>query len=399
MIKGYVNTADLQIYYEDSQTSLEPILFLHGNNEDHTYFKTIRGYFENNFRLIFIDSRDHGLSSKSDDNLDFEVMANDVYEVIKKIELNKINIVGFSDGASVAIQFTLNHPELVKSLILVGSNYNVKGLKKEVLNKIKKDYMKNSLLASINEKEKDLKKKNLLMLKHPNFHELELKKIKCEVLNVFGSNDCIELEHSKRLTNLLNAKEIVFENASHDLILEYPDLFAERVITFLRTRTMKYCSQEIGLIEFDSSDNFLNYLDYKDEVVQKAMDLKIDFKNIEEFEKYFKTVNYEQRLTIVDLISMRRIGFIGLINDELVVRIFSSFREKGYGYKAIKVFADYLKSKRYSFIHINVIESNKPLENLIKKCGFNKDYLDKTIISKRTNDVITLHSYVFRLDK
>ena len=59
----------------------------------------------------------------------------------------------------------------------------------------------------------------------------------------------------------------------------------------------------------------------------------------------------------------------------------------------------YLKNKGYGFVKINVVESNKELEKLIKKCGFVKDYLDKTIISKRTKDVITLHSYIFVLDK
>ncbi|MBQ9730623.1 MAG: alpha/beta fold hydrolase [Bacilli bacterium] len=399
MIKGYVNSSDLKIYYEDSQTSLEPILFLHGNNEDHTYFKTIREYFENYYRLIFIDSRDHGLSSKSDDNLDFEVMAKDVYEVIKKINVNKLNIIGFSDGASIALQLTLDHPEIVNSLVLVGANYNVQGLKKDILNKIKKDYMKNSLLASINEKEKDLKKKNLLMLKHPNFHELELNKISCNVLNVFGSNDCIEIEHSKKLSTLLKAKEIVFDNASHDLILEYPDLFAERVKTFIRSNENCFINDDVGLVNYEYIDSFINYLDYKDDLVKKAMDLRLEIKNINEFEKYFQSINYEERLTILDLKNYQRVGFIGLVNGELVIRIFSSFRKKGYGFKAINTFIKYLINKGYSSLRINIMESNKNLENLVKKCGFNKDYLDKTIISKRTNDVITLHSYVFRLDK
>ena len=50
-------------------------------------------------------------------------------------------------------------------------------------------------------------------------------------------------------------------------------------------------------------------------------------------------------------------------------------------------------------VDVKVVEGNKELEKLIKKCGFIKDYLDKTIISKRTKDVITLHSYIFVLDK
>ena len=163
MIKGYAYINDLKIYYEDSQTELEPILFLHGNNEDHTYFKTVRGYFEDSYRLIFIDSRDHGLSSKSEDNLDFEVMANDVYEVLKKLNIKKTKIIGFSDGASIALQLSIDHKEIVDELVLVGANFNPQGMKKETLKKIKNDYLKNSLLSSINEKEKDFSFSNLFL--------------------------------------------------------------------------------------------------------------------------------------------------------------------------------------------------------------------------------------------
>ena len=399
MIKGYAYINDLKIYYEDSQTELEPILFLHGNNEDHTYFKTVRGYFEDNYRLIFIDSRDHGLSSKSEDNLDFEVMANDVYEVLKKLNIKKTKIIGFSDGASIALQLSIDHKELVDELVLVGANFNPQGMKKETLKKIKNDYLKNSLLSSINEKEKDLKKKNLLMLKHPNFLEIELEKINARVLNIAGSNDCIELEHTQKLTSLLKAKEIIFQNATHDLILEYPDLFAEKVITFFKIRDALKVNEYIGLLNYNQDDSFLNYLDYKDEEVQKYFDIQIDFKNKEEFINYFGMISYNEKLTIVDLVNMRRVGFVGLINNELVLRIFNPYRGNGYGYKALILFIEYLKEREYKYIHINILETNRYLEKLVKKCGFVKDYLDFNKISNRTKDVITLHSYVFRLDK
>ena len=54
-----------------------------------------------------------------------------------KLEINKIKIIGFSDGASVAMQFSLDHKEMVDSLVLVGANYKVDGMKKDTLNKIK----------------------------------------------------------------------------------------------------------------------------------------------------------------------------------------------------------------------------------------------------------------------
>ena len=398
MIKGYAYIDDLKIYYEDSQNSLEPILFLHGNNEDHTYFKTIKDYFINDYRLIFIDSRDHGLSSKSEDNLDFDVMSNDVYEVLKKLEIDKVNVIGFSDGASIALNLALNYPSLIKRLVLVGANYQVDGMKKETLKKIKNDYIKNSFISPFSEKDKDLKKKNLLMLKHPNFQEFELEKIKVHTLNVFGSNDCIEKNHSQKLSKLLNAYEIEFKDASHDLILEYPDLFAERVISFFKINSNKN-NQELELVEYNQIDSFINYLDYKDEKVKKALDINGDFKTLDDYLNYINDINYQEKFTIVDVLNMRRVGFVGLVNNELIIRIFSSYRNKGYGYKALQIFFKYLKNKGYDFVKISVVESNKELEKLIKKCGFVKDYLDKTIISKRTKDVITLHSYIFVLDK
>lgn len=398
MIKGYAYINDLKIYYEDSQNSLEPILFLHGNNEDHTYFKTIKDYFINDYRLIFIDSRDHGLSSKSNDNLDFDVMSNDVYEVLKKLNINKINVIGFSDGASIALNLALNHPSLIDSLVLIGANYKVDGMKKETIKKIKNDYLRNSLLASVSEKDRDLKKKNLLMLKHPTFQEFELEKINVPILNLFGSNDCIEKSHSQKLSRLLNAFEIEFDNATHDLILEYPDLFAERVISFMKIKSLK-TNNDLELVEYNPIDNFINFLDYKDESVQKALDVKIDFKTIDDYIKHINKKEYQEKFTIIDTLNMRRIGFVGLENNELVIRIFGAYRNKGYGYKSLMLFLNYLKNKGYSLVKVFVVDGNKELEKLVKKCGFVKDYLDKTIISKRTKDVITLHSYIFVLDK
>jgi pimeloyl-ACP methyl ester carboxylesterase/RimJ/RimL family protein N-acetyltransferase len=398
MIKGYAYIDDLKIYYEDSQNNLEPILFLHGNNEDHTYFKIVKDYFANDYRLIFIDSRDHGLSSKSDDNLDFDVMSNDVLNVLKKLEINKVNIIGFSDGASIALNLALNFPSLINSLVLVGANYKVEGMTKETLRKIKNDFVKNSLKAPFSIKDKDLKKKNLLMLNHPNFQEFELEKIKISTLNMFGSNDCIDKSHSQKLSKLLNAYEVEFANASHDLILEYPDLFAERVISFLKINSFK-TNNELEFVEYNKTDNFINFLDYKDKDVQKALDVKDDFKGVEDYSNYINEINYQEKFTVIDVLNMRRIGFIGFLDNELIIRIFRPYRNKGYGYKTLQLFLKYLKNKGYKFVKVNVVEGNKELEKLIKKCGFIKDYLDKTIISKRTKDVITLHSYIFVLDK
>ena len=104
-------------------TFATPIVFLHGNGEEHGIFGTIidevcsRGYI-----AIGIDSRDQGLSTRGTATFTYEQMAEDAYVVLKQLGVSSAHIVGFSDGAILGLLLARDYPDVVASLVSIGAN-------------------------------------------------------------------------------------------------------------------------------------------------------------------------------------------------------------------------------------------------------------------------------------
>lgn len=106
-----------------NSTNAAPIVFLHGNGEEHGIFGTIidevcsRGYI-----AIGIDSRDQGLSTRGTATFTYEQMAEDAYVVLKQLGVSSAHIVGFSDGAILGLLLARDYPDIVASLVSIGAN-------------------------------------------------------------------------------------------------------------------------------------------------------------------------------------------------------------------------------------------------------------------------------------
>lgn len=104
-------------------TNAAPIVFLHGNGEEHGIFGTIidevcsRGYI-----AIGIDSRDQGLSTRGTSAFTYEQMAEDAYAVLRQLGVSSAHIVGFSDGAILGLLLARDYPDVVVSLVSIGAN-------------------------------------------------------------------------------------------------------------------------------------------------------------------------------------------------------------------------------------------------------------------------------------
>lgn len=232
MEKGYVLSDKVRIYYEDSKTLGETILFLHGNGEDSSYFNCVKDLFIKKYHTVFIDTRNHGESDIVEKDLNFNDISNDVIAVLKYLNIDKVNIIGFSDGASTALTIACNY-NIAKSLVLVGANYRVDGMKDETINLIKAEQELLKIKRFFSKEKRNQYRLNKLMLTYPNFDEELLKNISVPTFNIVGDNDCIKLEHTKSLTSILKSKENIFGKATHDLIKEYPLDFYEVVDEFI----------------------------------------------------------------------------------------------------------------------------------------------------------------------
>ena len=120
---------DISLYYQEKGDQ-EPFILLHGNGEDSSYFKNQIEYFSNRYRVIALDTRGHGKSPRGTKPFTIEQFSCDLYDFMSGLEIPREVILGFSDGANIAMKFAIKYPNMVKSLILNGGNLNPKGVKR-----------------------------------------------------------------------------------------------------------------------------------------------------------------------------------------------------------------------------------------------------------------------------
>ena len=137
---------DIKLYYQEKGTG-EPLILLHGNGEDSSYFKNQIDYFQNTYRVIAIDTRGHGRSPRGDAPFTIEQFACDLYDFMQEHRISNAIILGFSDGANIAMRFAIKYPDMVKGLILNGGNLDPSGVKRTTQIPIEIGYKIESLFA------------------------------------------------------------------------------------------------------------------------------------------------------------------------------------------------------------------------------------------------------------
>ena len=110
----------IEIHYRETGEGF-PVVFVHGYTGNSRNWALTIPALREEFRTISVDLRGHGLSGRpaSEDDYALEVMASDVYELLKALEVSECILVGHSMGGMVSQLLTLDHPEVVRALVLV----------------------------------------------------------------------------------------------------------------------------------------------------------------------------------------------------------------------------------------------------------------------------------------
>lgn len=197
---------DISLYYQE-QGEGEPLFLLHGNGEDGTYFANQISFFSDRYRVIAVDTRGHGKSPRGTAPFAMEQFAKDLHSLIEKLQIQRGIILGFSDGANIAMKFALKYPDQVKALILNGGNLNTKGVKRSIQIPIEIGYRFAKLFAGKSEKAKSHMEILGLMVNEPNIKPEELCVIQVPTLVIAGTKDMIKTAHTKLIADHIpNAK-------------------------------------------------------------------------------------------------------------------------------------------------------------------------------------------------
>ena len=108
-----------------------PVLLLHGGFGNANYFgDLIPVLVAHHYRVIAMDSRGHGRSTRSDAPLSYRLMAQDVIGLLDHLKVPKVYLVGWSDGGIQRDSISaIDHPDRLAGLFAFGANADVSGLK------------------------------------------------------------------------------------------------------------------------------------------------------------------------------------------------------------------------------------------------------------------------------
>lgn len=110
---------NLKIAYTDSGVGDEVLLFVHGLGSNHKAWNKNIPVLKKHFRCIAIDLPGYGQSSAGEFSYSMSFFSEILRMFIDKKGLKKVHLVGHSMGGQISISTTLNHPDLVNSLILI----------------------------------------------------------------------------------------------------------------------------------------------------------------------------------------------------------------------------------------------------------------------------------------
>ena len=118
MTKEIIN--DICINYE-LEGEGKTIVFVHGLSDSLTYWKVLSENLKNDYQTLIYDLRGHGESTDDDKNTTIDLYQEDLYQLLNALNIEDAVFIGLSLGGNVILDLAVNHPEMVKGLIVMSS--------------------------------------------------------------------------------------------------------------------------------------------------------------------------------------------------------------------------------------------------------------------------------------
>jgi pimeloyl-ACP methyl ester carboxylesterase len=253
---GYAPVNGLMMYYEVHGAGGTPLLLLHGGlfNID-LQFGPLVQRFADTRQVIGVDFQGHGRTGDIDRPLTTANLESDVVGLLRHLNVEQVDVFGYSIGGAVATELAIRHPELVRKIVVSSSSFSREGDRPEneavgemTVDMIAGTPMEQEYLA----KSPNPDKLQVLLDKLGQFDrdfegwsEAEIEGIAAPTLITVGDCDAVRLDHAVRFLQLrggdvngdfvgVPASQLaVLPGTTHFFGLSRPSLVLELVVPFL----------------------------------------------------------------------------------------------------------------------------------------------------------------------
>jgi pimeloyl-ACP methyl ester carboxylesterase len=239
---GYVRNDGARIWYA-TYGSGSPVLLLHGGlGHSGNWGFQVPALMDAGYRVIVVDTRGHGRSTRDSRPFTYELLATDVLAVLDALRMDRAAVVGWSDGACTALILAMRAPERTSGVFFFGCNMDPTGTKQtndfgpiaeRCFRRHAADYAQ--LSTTPDQFPEFVQAVQLMMATEPNYQAADLAQIRVPVTIVQSEQDeFIKLEHAQYLARTIpNASFVLLPGVSHFAPLQRPALFNAAVLAFL----------------------------------------------------------------------------------------------------------------------------------------------------------------------
>ncbi|MFI9510847.1 alpha/beta fold hydrolase [Nocardia sp. NPDC052566] len=258
---AYADVNGLHMYYEvhGKPTQQPPLVLLHGALSGiGTDFGQLIPELSKTRQVIAIEQQAHGRTADVDRPLRTPQMAEDTVALLRKIGVQRADILGYSMGAGVALEITIKHPDLVRKQVLAAGSLGAAGLHPDLLEGLADlkpemlhgspfhtDYLKNAprpqdfprLVERVREQDQN---------GTPEVTPETARQVKAPTLTVIGDSDIVRPEHAVEMFRLFgggimgdtpaglpNSQLAILPGTSHVTLPHHPELLLPMIPAFL----------------------------------------------------------------------------------------------------------------------------------------------------------------------
>jgi pimeloyl-ACP methyl ester carboxylesterase len=212
---GYVAANGVNYWFEIHGKG-EPLLLLHGGLGSTGMFGPVLPKLAETRRVIGVDLHGHGRTALGNRKINLIDIGNDLAVIVRALGLNQVDVVGYSFGGGAALRLAVQHPSLVRRLVVASAPYAQSGFFPEMLPQqaavgaAMADAMKETPMyksyAAVAPRPQDFPRLLDAMgeyMRQPYDWSADVKKLAMPVMLVFGDSDMIRPEHIVSFYQLL----------------------------------------------------------------------------------------------------------------------------------------------------------------------------------------------------
>ena len=220
----------------------EPVIMLHGGLANANYWGLQVPELARHYKVIVMDSRGHGRSTRDARPYGYDLMADDMVGLLDSLKIGKAAVVGWSDGAILGLDLALRHPTRTSKVFSFAANTDTSGVADNVeknptfaayIERAGHEYEK--LSATPKEYAAFVNAISKMWATQPNWTAAQLKTIGIPIVVVDGDHDeAIKRPHTEQIAaQIPGAGLLILPNTSHFSFLQDSGQFTDAVRRFL----------------------------------------------------------------------------------------------------------------------------------------------------------------------